>query len=472
MYNDFLGSPPGGGGPKGGSLMDFGGDGRVRRLVVRMGYAALLSAGVASAAQAQLAQVGTMGGTGVPAAAAPAPVNSGRPDVFAGATGAENALIAGDWLIYPTAFGGLLYDSNVNQTTTKAQSSAGLRLVPSLLANTNNGLSQTTIYGMVDGRIYFSPISGGGDDASVRSGVIEVYKPLEDLTFTGQGDYTRQKDLFNTLGTTPVSPSLNPTGLGLSPTTNPQSYDQFSGSASVQKDFGQAFVVLGGSIVDQMYDHTTGATAPSPDGITYTGTVRGGYWFVPALYGFVEGSLDSRDLSIIGMSSSGYRTVAGLGTDQIGLVRGEVYGGYQSESYRSAGIGTTSNPSFGARGYYYPLPELTLNLAVDETLGATLLAATPTSPSGTSTKVTSVLGTAGYAIAPEWTATGRAGYIHTDYTRNVRRDDAWTLGTTLTYSIWRNVGVTLDYQHVDLSSNVALQSFTRDVVTLGVSYKY
>jgi hypothetical protein len=444
------------------------------RVLVRAGYAAWLYAGIASAAQAQvgqLAQVGTIGGTGAPGMS-PAPVSSGRPDVFAAEGRAEDALIVGDWLLYPSAFGGVLYDSNVNQTQTKVRSSPGLRLVPSLLGNTNNGLSQTTIYGMVDGRIYTNQNAGGGDAVSVRSGVIEAYKPLEDLTFTGQGDYTRQKDLFNTLGTTPVSPSLNPTGLGLSPTTNPQSYDQFSGSASVQKDFGQAFVTLGGSIVDQMYDRNTGTTAPSPDGVTYTGTVRGGYWIVPALYGYVEGAFDSRDLVTSSLRSSGYRTVGGLGTDQIGLVRGEVYGGYQSESYRSAGIGTTSSPSFGARGFYYPLPELTLNLAVDETLGATLLATTPTSPIGTSTKVTSVLGTAGYSIAPEWTASGRAGYIHTDYTRNVRRDDAWTLGTTLTYSIWRNVGVTLDYQHVELSSNVALQSFSRDVVTLGVSYKY
>src|SRR5579862_4319083 len=289
---------------QGGALMDFDGDGCARRLLARMTCAALLSAGIAPAAQAQvdqLAQIGTIGGTGAPAAAAPAPVNSGRPDVFAGAEGAENALIVGDWLLYPTAFGGFLYDSNVNQSQTKVQSSGGLRLVPSLLANTNNGLSQTTIYGMVDGRIYFSPIAGGGDDASVRSGVIEVYKPLEDLTFTGQGDFTRQKDLFNTLGTTPVSPSLNQTGIGLSPTTNPQSYNQISGSALVQKDIDQGFVTLGGSIVDQMYDRNTGTVAPSPDGVTYTGTVRGGYWLIPSLYGFVEGSFDSRDLATSGV---------------------------------------------------------------------------------------------------------------------------------------------------------------------------
>ena len=460
--------------------MHFDGDGRARCLLMRMGYAALLCAGIALAAQAQvgqlpqvgqLAQVGTIGGTDAPAMSPP-PVSSGRPDVFAAEGRAESALIVGDWLLYPSGFGGVFFDSNVNQTAVGARSSAGFRAVPSLLANTNNGFSQTTIYALADGRIYTNQIPGGGDAVSVRSGVIETYKPLEDLTFSAQGDYTRQKDLFNTLGVTRDAPSLNPTGLGLSPTTNPQSYDQFSGSGSVQKDFGQAFVTLGGSVVDQTYDRNSGATAPSPDGVTYTGTMRGGYWIVPALYGYVSGSLDSRDLVTSSLSSSGYRTVAGLGTDQIGLVRGEVYAGYQSESYRSAAVGTASSSVFGARGFYYPLPELTINLAVDESLGATLLAGTPTSPIGTSTKVTSALGTVAYSIAPQWTASGRAGYIHTDYNGSVRRDDAWTIGTTATYNFWRTVGLTLDYQHVELGSNVALQSFSRDVVTLGVTYKY
>jgi len=54
----------------------------------------------------------------------------------------------------------------------------------------------------------------------------------------------------------------------------------------------------------------------------------------------------------------------------------------------------------------------------------------------------------------------------------VRRDDAWTGGATLSYSVWQNFGLTLDYQHVQLNSNVPLQSFTRDVVSVGGNYRY
>jgi hypothetical protein len=53
-----------------------------------------------------------------------------------------------------------------------------------------------------------------------------------------------------------------------------------------------------------------------------------------------------------------------------------------------------------------------------------------------------------------------------------RKDDAWTAGGTVTYSVWQNFGLTLDYQRVQLRSNVPLQGFTRDVVTLGGTYRY
>jgi predicted phage terminase large subunit-like protein len=43
-----------------------------------------------------------------------------------------------------------------------------------------------------------------------------------------------------------------------------------------------------------------------------------------------------------------------------------------------------------------------------------------------------------YAIAPEWAAAARFGYIHTTYVGTPRLDDAWTGGATITYSVWLN----------------------------------
>jgi hypothetical protein len=361
---------------------------------------------------------------------------------------------------------GGIYDTNPAQVTSGAKASEGLRLSMSGLAERNTGISKTDFYGMVDGRMYTNGSATKSDIFTAQAGGVETYTPLPDWTFNGQGDFTRQRDLFDTFGVNHSVTTLNTTGVGISPSTNPQVYNQLSGAGSVEKRFGQAFVDLGGSVVAQIYDHTTANGAPN--NVVYTGTTRGGYWMTPDIYGFVEGGGDSRNYDASFLSSNGYRAVAGVGTGRIGLMQGEVYAGYQAEKFRSITMGTAGGVAFGGQLDYTPLQQLDLRLGVDRTIGATQTTAT----AGTSTTVTDILAVASYSIAPEWSASGRAGYIHSDYKGINRADDSWTIGPTLTYSVWQNFGLTLDYQHIETTSNVPLASFSRDVVSLGVSYKY
>ena len=137
-----------------------------------------------------------------------------------------------------------------------------------------------------------------------------------------------------------------------------------------------------------------------------------------------------------------------------------------------AAIGTVGSSVYGGRLDYSPYPKLTLRAGADRSIGASLLGAAPVAATGTSSVVTSFLGQATYALFPEWDWSGRAGYVRAAYTDSPRRDNAWTLGATLTYSIWRSFGLSLDYQHLALTSNVPDQGFSRDIVTFGISYKY
>ena len=41
-----------------------------------------------------------------------------------------------------------------------------------------------------------------------------------------------------------------------------------------------------------------------------------------------------------------------------------------------------------------------------------------------------------------------------------------------TRTLWMAEELGLNYQHIDLASNVPLQGFSRDVVTVGLTYKY
>jgi hypothetical protein len=450
-----------------------GGSGMVEAIAIRACRRALMAAIAAvlclAFTCASNAQVGSFGGPGGPTLSAP-PVIVDRDDPFARPSSSYSALPVGGWLLYPTLFVGTVFDDNVTQSATDKTSSAGVRLVPSLLAEATDGIHKTTFYGMADARAYADP-ANNADTVAARTGFIQRYQPTPDLVLNAQADYTRQKDLFSTFGIDHSVTTLNPTAVGLAPTVNPVAYNQFSGTASVQKIFGQAFINFGGSVVDIVYDHGSAAGTPSPNGTTYTGISRGGFWFTPFLYAYGEGSVDQRRYSEDLFNSSGYRAVGGIGTDQIGLFRGEVYGGYQSEQFDSAVLGTVDGTVMGGKAYYYPLRELTISASVDESLGVTLLQPTPFAP-GTSTRATTSLLQATYALAQEWAASGLFGYIHTAYIDTIRIDNSWTAGATVTYSVWQNFGLTFDYQHVQVSSNVPLQSVSRDVFTLGATYKY
>lgn len=433
-------------------------------------YASLF--GTACAQQTQIAQAGSYGGPAVPQLEAPPTPGAGEGNPLAPPASTEHALVAGNWLLYPTALAAFLYDTNPNQVATGAHASPGLRLVPSIVAERTSGISKTDLYGMVDSQIYTNQPSA--NSVAARLGATEDYQPVPDWLLHARADFTRQRDLFSTFGTSPpghlILP-LNPTAVGLEPVASPVTYNQLSGEVAVQKRFGNAFTQFGGSIVDLRYDNT-GVVTQSPNGDIYTGVGRGGYWLTPDFYGYVEIEGDSRNFVTRSLGSSGYRAAAGIGSHQIGLFQGQIFGGYQAESYDSPGIGTVSSSVYGGIVHYYPLPELTVDFGVNRTLGASLLATTPTSPAGTATEVTYFLGDAAYALAPEWTASAHLGYIHTDYVGNVRRDNAWTIEPTLTYSVWQRFGITLDYQHLELASNVPRAGFSRDVITIGLSYKY
>ena len=139
----------------------------------------------------------------------------------------------------------------------------------------------------------------------------------------------------------------------------------------------------------------------------------------------------------------------------------------------AADIGVVDfDPRSGGKVSYFPLPELTMSASLDQTIGTTLLAASPTSPLGTSTQGSSFLAQANYALAPEWTLAGQGGLALTTYGGINRRDTAWTAALNVTYKVWQNFGLTSQIQRTVLDSNVPQTAFTNNVVSLGVSYVY
>jgi hypothetical protein len=394
--------------------------------------------------------------------------------VRGGTTPAGPAPMAvGGWLFSPTLFAGGVYTSNVNQTENGRVTSWGERVTPGFSATLNNGIHQTSIYGLADFINYTA--SGATDKTTVdaKAGLTQVYMAQRDLTFRFNADYTRQADTLGGLAFAPVGTPLATTSgapvapVTVSPQVSPNRFNQYSAAGSVEKRFGRTFIVVGGNVIATKFDSNTFAT--SRDGTVYTLQERTGFDITPQIYAFIDPALSWQRYDDSTRNSNGYRVTGGVGTAGNGLWRGEVYGGYQAQ--KNNVIGTYSSGVYGLRVGYAPTRFWDLSATLDESLGGSTIAVGGLT--GVATKTTTGLLNVGYKGLPQgWSLGGRFGYIRTTFVNATRTDTGWLAGANVNYEIWRNLGLTLDYQYKAVNSNVALQSFNQQMVSLGLSYKY
>jgi len=391
------------------------------------------------------------------------PPTGGGADVFVQPSRQYQGLPVGGWMLYPTLFVAGAYDSNPYQSSGKNFGSSALRTSPGLVAVRAAGIHNTMLYGAGD--LYFYNRDSNINNYSARGGLVHIWEAQRDLIFRFTADASRQID-SSTSGSV-----LN--GVFLRPVY----YDSFVGGASVIKSFDRIFVGLGGNFTNTQYENTkttTGAVVPQAyrDFNQPTASGRLGYFVTPLLYSFVEASGNWMNYyNASTFNSEGYRVTGGLGTDRISLFKGEVYAGYQQQFYRSAAFGVVDAPAFGGKLYWYPTQYLTFAVNVDESIG-TATFVSPSNPNGSPTKTTAVGLRAEYALAEAWSAVARGGYSYVDYVNNTRVDNTWNAGATLNYKIWRNLSATFDYQFAAVVSNYAAASYTRNIVSLGATYRY
>ncbi|MGH6856477.1 MAG: outer membrane beta-barrel protein [Methylocella sp.] len=403
------------------------------------------------------------------------------------------------WMFFPTFFAGGVFNDNIYNTASNRKAAFGLRLVPSFEATNDNGIHQTTVYGTLDAQIYpgavassaslaSSPPTTSANNIQGRAGFSHIYKPMEDLTFAVIFDYSRQIGLFGS-GFGAWGPSIFVPN-AIVPTGLPQYSNQLTGLVSVEKKItDRSFVELRGAIQGLIYQNPAnspvnfavpGVGAPmsaQQNGVIYTVAVRAGYWVVPAFYMFVEPGGAFYHYQIFRNDTDGYSIVGGIGSDQIGLWRGEIYSGYQRQSSVYGLFEPVSSPDFGARLYYYPTRYITITATADETLGAAAtsvatFAGIPAAGAGTRTFQAKLQGD--YGFSPYWTASLRGGYGETSFAGLPRIDTAWTAGAGASYTFWRNVALTFDYQFLrtDTHAGNGLGSETQNLVTAGITYRY
>ena len=418
------------------------------------------------------------------------------------------------WMFYPSLFVGAVFNDNVYNSSTNRKSAVGVRLRPSFEANRDSGIHHTTVYMTADAQFYpgkgptteFVPsyqTKAAPSNATGRAGFSHIYEPLSDLSVRVQGDYSRSSGLFgaNFGAGAPQAAVAN----AASVTGSGQYTNQFTGSVSVEKKlYDRAFIRGTGSVQYVKYDDVAIDYSSFPainnrqtiaqNTLNYTASLRGGYWVTPQVYAFVEPGAVLVRYPNSYSDTNGYRVIGGFGSDLISLFRGEIYGGYQSQSAANGRFGTVSAPAFGARLSYYPLPYLTFTLSADQTLSAApapqlLLSGIPVGWGGqtSSGRTLTVRGQMDYAFSPYWTAFARGGYGETRSSSwyagtGTGSTIAWTAGTGMSYTFWRNVALTLEYQFtktktsnafaISLFNPWAQTNVTQNLVSAGVTYRY
>ncbi|HXY59938.1 MAG TPA: outer membrane beta-barrel protein [Methylocystis sp.] len=386
------------------------------------------------------------------------------------------------WMLYPSLFLGAVYDDNIFQSTTNRVGDVGLKLRPSIVADSDAGIHRTTAFANGDFNIYSDQPTA--NTAQAQAGFVHRWEAMRDLVFNIGGEYDRHTDIYNNGFVT------GPSGGVVGTISSPERYNYFGGYVSGVKSFDKVFIGLKGSAYATTYDPlftTTGSFDQGyRDNIVTTVTGRLGYALTPLLYGFVDSTGNFHNFSgdqAVGLlfanvptsgtiyNSQGYRVTGGLGTDRIGLLRGEIYAGYQRQFYDYWAFGAPSSPVYGGKVYYYPTRAITVTASLDESYQDSGLT-TVNNSTGSAAHVTQAATSLAYAMARDWTATFNGGYADVLYVTGGRHDHRWTAGALLNYDIFRNFAATFNYSLALVESNAPGGSFTRNQFSLGATYKY
>jgi hypothetical protein len=413
-------------------------------------------------------------------------------------------LPVGGWMLFPGVFVGAVFTSNLTQSPqgTPIESAFGVRAVPRLVGTYDGGIYKTTVYGVVDGDFYHDNVSNSNffdrNTLSASAGFTELYQPTRDQAFNVFGNYTRERDIFNSAlnfnngaigpaGTPPNNIPIIINPFGTTPSVNPIPFNQFTGGAYGTTTLDQGFATLGAAAFYILYDESPD-NVPAPFQTSLNGaniwvTGKLGYHIVPGFYLYAEGDGIFQRFNNSLFNTNGYRISGGMGWDDPkSLFRGEIYGGYQAQFQENAqglsipaGSGvpsiTTTSPVFGGRISYYPTPYWTLIAQVDETLGVSTFIA-PTIPAGVPSLVTTAILQTTYGIARDWSVGVRGGFTRAQFFGISDVQNGWLAGASFNYEIWRNLLLTLDYQYTTMTSNVTGLNFVTNMSSAGLTYRY
>jgi hypothetical protein len=385
----------------------------------------------------------------------------------------EGAFQVLDWLLYGGIGVGAGCGFNLNQSPTNQIKACGPQFTPSLVAEHNTGIQRTLLYGVGDIRWY--PSINEVQVVDTTAGLVHVWEIQRDLIYRVQVQGMENQTYSGVAG------NLLPTNVFL---TTPLKYTQGYISSSIQRNFGSFFAAVGGSLTATAYQDIQDNLGRTIDEHFQNGTVgtingRFGYHISPIIYTFVEPSVNSQEYVDSRLNSEGYRITAGIGSGRISLFNGEIYGGFAHQRFEDPAAGSRSEPVFGGRLSWYTTRFLTFTFAADRTFGTSDFSRPSTGPittpgllPGSPTNKTTESLTANWDFNRYFGFSAGIRNQQQDYLDSSRRDDLLMLTAGVTVKVWRNLGITINYNHAHLFSNLAGASFSSDFFSVGGNTRF
>lgn len=370
---------------------------------------------------------------------------------------------AGAFTIFPRATISESYDDNIYATDSNTTDDFITTLGASVAVNSNWSRHALNLTAGVSKDIYADNTGENRLDWNILAG--------------GALDITRDTRLSGDLGYSQLHEDRgDPNAPGINAATEPTEYKLFEGHAALDQRFNRLTARLSGGYSDYDYDDVPavlGGTIDQDDRdhTVYEEALRVGYDVSPDTSVYVQGTINQRDYDLeppaaaVNRDSDGYAAVVGSDFRLSNLAQGEVYIGYQSQSYDSPLFSDIDGLSYGADVEWYATPLTTVTFSAASTVEET----TTVGASGYLSQTGGVR--IDHELMRNLLINARASYTNNDYEGVTRTDDILGAGLGLDYLVNRNFTLGLNYTYTDRDSDAAADSYTRNLIGLSLTGK-
>jgi hypothetical protein len=366
---------------------------------------------------------------------------------------------AGSWLFNPTLSAGTFYDSNVFSSDANRQSDVAAVLDAGLRAHTLWERHGIDVQALTQSTLYKDHSGLNQTDATLKG--------------TGRFDIDHATMLLTGFKAAYLHEGVGTLSSPLG-AVEPTPYSLFSGDVTLRKEFGRVTGSVGiaadsydfgstrardGTIIDQS----------ARDGQVYTAHGRIDYAFSPkmALFTAVEGNARRlRGMADTSLSSDGYRALAGVDFEVTRLVKAELAGGYMSQRFDAASIGTIEGPAYRARLTWSPSRRLDVHFNAEQVVSE-----------ASDTSATGILANAlqlgfDYEFRPNIVLSTAGTFEQDSFKGQDRADDVYAVDARLKYLLNNVNSISLWYRYTQRDSSVPDFSFTKHQVGINASARF